>query len=95
MFTASCPRARLPRCDCASRRLNPPLRRIERGDTGCFYLGLCLHDREIVIDGEVDVFIFHLDRKFVVLAEAFYLQQKVARLAIAKWSVDGAIVSFD
>jgi hypothetical protein len=54
-----------------------------------------LHDREIVIDSEVDVFVFHLDRKFVVLAEAFDLQQKVARLAIAKWAIDGPIVVFD
>lgn len=34
-----------------------------------------LHDRKVVIDREVDVLVFHLDWQFVVLAEAFDLQQ--------------------
>ena len=53
------------------------------------------HDREVVVDGEVECLIRDFDRLLMVVAVVFYLQQQVSRLAEAKWTVNLLVMLFD
>lgn len=53
-----------------------------------------LHDREVILAGEVDRFFAHLDRDFPVLAVIDDLQQQIARMAITERAILREIVRF-